>query len=112
MQVAEVVVRILEDEGITDIFGIPGASINPVYKYLGESDKIKHYTVRHEEAAVHAETGISGQWKDGGCYLYFRSRCNQFCNRNVYCSYRLYTIDCNYGAERIIAFRQRCFSMR
>ena len=57
MQVAEVVVRILEDEGITDIFGIPGASINPVYKYLGESDKIKHYTVRHEEAAVHAADG-------------------------------------------------------
>ena len=56
MQVAEVVVRILEDEGITDIL-VFRASINPVYKYLGESDKIKHYTVRHEEAAVHAADG-------------------------------------------------------
>ena len=47
MKVAEIVVRILEDEGITDAFGIPGAGINPVYKYLDMSTKIKHYTVRH-----------------------------------------------------------------
>lgn len=56
MKVAEIVVNILEKEGITDAFGIPGAGINPVYKYLGLSD-IKHYTVRHEEAAVHAADG-------------------------------------------------------
>jgi tartronate-semialdehyde synthase len=53
MSVSEVVVKILEKEGITDAFGIPGAGINGVYKYLGAS-KIKHYVVRHEEAAVHA----------------------------------------------------------
>jgi tartronate-semialdehyde synthase len=57
MQVAEVVVKILESEGITDAFGIPGAGINPVYKYLGKTGKIKHYTMRHEEAAVHAADG-------------------------------------------------------
>lgn len=56
MKVAEVVVKILEKEGITDAFGIPGAGINPVYKFLGLSP-IKHYTVRHEEAAVHAADG-------------------------------------------------------
>ena len=54
MKVAEIIVKILEDEGITDAFGIPGAGINPVYEYLGTSKQIKHYTVRHEEAAVHA----------------------------------------------------------
>jgi tartronate-semialdehyde synthase len=53
MQVAEVVVKILESEGITDAFGIPGAGINPVYKHL-KTSKIKHYLMRHEEAAVHA----------------------------------------------------------
>lgn len=57
MQVAEVVVKILEREGIQAAFGIPGAAINPVYKYLGESKKIKHYTARHEEGAVHAADG-------------------------------------------------------
>jgi len=53
MQVSEIIVKILEKEGITDAFGIPGAGINAVYKYLAGS-KISHYIVRHEEAAVHA----------------------------------------------------------
>jgi len=56
MQTAEVVVRILESEGIKNAFGIPGAGINPVYKYLGCSS-IRHYTMRHEEACVHAADG-------------------------------------------------------
>ncbi len=53
MKVAEAVVRILEKEGITDAFGIPGAGINPVYKFL-EDSYIVHYCMRHEEAATHA----------------------------------------------------------
>jgi tartronate-semialdehyde synthase len=56
MKVAEVVVRILEDEGIEAAFGIPGAAINPVYKYLKDS-RIRHYIARHEEGAVHAADG-------------------------------------------------------
>ena len=56
MIVSEAIVRILEKEGITDAFGIPGASINGLYKFMGQS-KIAHYTVRHEEAAVHAAGG-------------------------------------------------------
>lgn len=54
MKVAEVIVKILENEGITHAFGIPGAGINPVYKYLKTSREITHFTMRHEEAAVHA----------------------------------------------------------
>lgn len=57
MKFGEVVVKILEREGITHAFGIPGAGINGLYKYLGESKVIHHYTVRHEEAAVHAAGG-------------------------------------------------------
>lgn len=57
MKAAEAIVRILELEGITDAFGIPGAGINAVYKYMGETGKIKHYTHRHEEACVHAAGG-------------------------------------------------------
>ncbi len=56
MKVAEVIVKILEKEGITDAFGIPGAGINPVYKYLQDA-KIDHYCMRHEEACVHAADG-------------------------------------------------------
>ena len=52
MKAGEAIVKILEDEGITNAFGIPGAGINPVYKYLGETRIITHYTMRLEEAAV------------------------------------------------------------
>ncbi len=57
MKVAEIVVRILESEGVQAAFGIPGAAINPVYEYLGTSQQIKHYLARHEEGAVHAADG-------------------------------------------------------
>jgi tartronate-semialdehyde synthase len=63
MKVAEVVVRILEDEDIQVAFGIPGAAINPVYGFLQKSN-IKHYIARHEEGAVHAADGyfrVSGK---------------------------------------------------
>ncbi|MFO7917331.1 MAG: biosynthetic-type acetolactate synthase large subunit [Anaerolineae bacterium] len=57
MRVAEIVVRILEKEGIEAAFGIPGAAINPVYEFLGTSEQIAHFTARHEEGAVHAADG-------------------------------------------------------
>ena len=56
MQAAEAIVKILEKEGIAAAFGIPGAGINGLYKHL-EKAKIKHYLMRHEEAAVHAADG-------------------------------------------------------
>ncbi|MDR0313978.1 MAG: glyoxylate carboligase [Treponema sp.] len=57
MQAAEAIVQILSREGITHAFGIPGAGINGLYKYL-EKAKIKHFLMRHEEAAVHAADGF------------------------------------------------------
>lgn len=56
MTAAEVLVKIMVKEGIKAAFGIPGAAINPVYKYL-EGAPIEHYTMRHEEACVHAADG-------------------------------------------------------
>lgn len=56
MKVAEAIVQIMVKEGITDAFGIPGAGINPVYKYL-ESAPIEHFCMRHEEACMHAADG-------------------------------------------------------
>ncbi len=53
MKVAQALVEILVKEKITDAFGIPGAGINPVYKYL-EDAPIAHYCMRHEEACTHA----------------------------------------------------------
>ena len=57
MPVMEAVVKILEDEGVDVVFGIPGAAILPLYKALTKSQKIRHLTVRHEEGATHAADG-------------------------------------------------------
>lgn len=64
MKVSEAIVKILELEGISAAFGIPGAGINGLYKYMAQTNIIKHYTHRHEEACVHAAGGYyraSGQ---------------------------------------------------
>ena len=61
--VAEAIVEIMYKEGIRTAFGIPGAAINPVYKYLEKVD-IAHYTMRHEEACVHAADGYQRAKKE------------------------------------------------
>lgn len=53
MNVAERLVEILEENGITHIFGIPGEQIMPMYKALSKSD-INHILTKHEQAAAHA----------------------------------------------------------
>ena len=58
MNVAQNLVKILEEEGIRDIFGIPGDQIMPFYKALSES-KINHILTRHEQAAAHAADGYA-----------------------------------------------------
>jgi tartronate-semialdehyde synthase len=57
VKAAEAIVKILEMEGIDTAYGIPGAGINGVYKYLGASEKIRTFCHRHEECCVHAASG-------------------------------------------------------
>ena len=57
MKAAEAIIKILELEDIDTVYGIPGAGINSLYQFLGESVKIKSYCHRHEEACVHAAGG-------------------------------------------------------
>lgn len=56
MNVADKFVEILEEEGISDVFGIPGDQILPLYKALSNSN-INHVLTRHEQAAAHAADG-------------------------------------------------------
>lgn len=56
MKTAQAMVEIMVKEGIKTAFGIPGAAINPVYQFM-ENAPIKHFTMRHEEACVHAADG-------------------------------------------------------
>ena len=65
---AEGVVRSLEMLGITDVFGLPGGAILPVYDPLMDSSKIRHILVRHEQGAGHAAEGYaSSSGKLGVC---------------------------------------------
>jgi tartronate-semialdehyde synthase len=59
MTAAEAIIKIMEDEGVEAIFGIPGAGILPLYAALKNSTKIKHYLARHEEGASHAADGYA-----------------------------------------------------
>ncbi len=56
---AQAVVRSLELLGVTDVFGLPGGAILPVYDPLMDSSEIRHILVRHEQGAGHAAQGYA-----------------------------------------------------
>ncbi|MDP9292815.1 MAG: thiamine pyrophosphate-binding protein, partial [Actinomycetota bacterium] len=56
MNPMEAVVRVLEDEGVSVAFGVPGAAILPLYDATRHSS-IRHLSVRHEEGGTHAADG-------------------------------------------------------
>ena len=58
MTVARAMVKALEAEGITTVFGYPGAAICPFYDELISSD-IRHVLVRHEVNGGHAASGYA-----------------------------------------------------
>ena len=58
MTVAKAMTECLKAEGITDIFGYPGAAICPFYDELYKTD-INHILVRHEVNAGHAASGYA-----------------------------------------------------
>ena len=56
---AEILLKVLEDEGVEVVFGYPGGAVLPIYDALFKNNKIKHILVRHEQAAVHAAEGYA-----------------------------------------------------
>lgn len=56
---AELIVKILEAEGITQIAGIPGGAALPLYDALSHSSKIKHILARHEQGAGFIAQGMA-----------------------------------------------------
>lgn len=61
---AGALVETLSELGVDSVFGYPGAAVLSVYEELSQVKNIRHYLVRHEQAAVHAAEGyarVSGQ---------------------------------------------------
>ena len=59
MKAALAAVLVLEKEGITQAFGVPGAAINPFYAALRERQSIAHVLARHVEGASHMAEGYT-----------------------------------------------------
>src|SRR3712207_2665670 len=59
MSAAAAAVRVLELEGVTAAFGVPGAAINPFYAAMRPRNSIRHVLARHVEGASHMAEGYT-----------------------------------------------------
>lgn len=59
MTAAQAAICVLEKEGISQAFGVPGAAINPFYAAMRQRGSIGHILARHVEAASHMAEGYT-----------------------------------------------------
>jgi tartronate-semialdehyde synthase len=63
MAAVQAAVEILKKEGVSHVFGLPGAAINPFYKAMRDSaergEPLVHILARHVEAASHMAEGYT-----------------------------------------------------
>jgi tartronate-semialdehyde synthase len=59
MTAARAAVEILRREGITHLFGLPGAAINPFYAAVRDQGELTHVLARHVEGASHMAEGYT-----------------------------------------------------
>ena len=59
MKAAMAAVLVMEKEGVSQVFGVPGAAINPLYAQLRERQTIAHVLARHVEGASHMAEGYT-----------------------------------------------------
>ena len=55
---AQILMKVLQEEGVNTIFGYPGGAVVDLYDELVKTD-IRHILVRHEQGAVHAADGYA-----------------------------------------------------
>jgi acetolactate synthase I/II/III large subunit len=66
---ADLIIHLLERQGVRIVSGIPGGALLPLYEALGRSALIRHVLARHEQAAGFIAQGmarVSG--KAGVCF--------------------------------------------
>jgi tartronate-semialdehyde synthase len=59
MTAAQAAICVLEKEGVSQAFGVPGAAINPFYAAMRQRGSISHILARHVEAASHMAEGYT-----------------------------------------------------
>ncbi|EHF4931590.1 TPA: acetolactate synthase large subunit [Enterobacter hormaechei subsp. xiangfangensis] len=56
---AQLIVHLLEQQGITTVAGIPGGTVLPLYDALSQSTQIRHVLARHEQGAGFIAQGMA-----------------------------------------------------
>ncbi|MBF0257907.1 MAG: biosynthetic-type acetolactate synthase large subunit [Desulfamplus sp.] len=51
---AQILMKMLIDQGVDTLFGYPGGAVIDIYDSLADTPSIRHILVRHEQGAVHA----------------------------------------------------------
>ena len=65
---AQLIVHLLERQGITTVAGIPGGTVLPLYDALSQSKTIRHVLARHEQGAGFIAQGMARtEGKPGVC---------------------------------------------
>ena len=64
---AQLIVHLLERQGITTVAGIPGGTVLPLYDALSQSTKIRHVLARHEQGAGFIAQGMARTGKPAVC---------------------------------------------
>lgn len=59
MKGAEAIIKVLEAEGVTHVFGHPGGAAINIFDALYDSKKIQFVLARHEQGAVHMADGFA-----------------------------------------------------
>ena len=59
MTAARAAAEILKKEGVSHVFGLPGAAINPFYSAMRKAGNISHVLARHVEGASHMAEGYT-----------------------------------------------------
>ena len=66
---AQILMTILQEEGVDTLFGFPGGAVIDIYDELARTP-IQHILVRHEQGAVHAADGYArASGKVGVCLV-------------------------------------------
>ena len=69
MSGADLLIRSLQEEGVKYLFGYPGGAVLHIYDALFKQNQIKHFLVRHEQAATHMADGYARSTGQTGVVL-------------------------------------------
>ncbi|MGB0748868.1 MAG: biosynthetic-type acetolactate synthase large subunit [Magnetospiraceae bacterium] len=56
---SQIILRALKDQGVDQVFGLPGGVTLPLYDEIYKQNALRHILVRHEQGAVHMAEGFA-----------------------------------------------------